>query len=151
MTEVTLVGHHVVEKVLLDFLHARLILNLDEVRVLHVDLKLDAGFLEMIQDTVGLIEERSISSIAITLLLVLVDHDPLFLVQMLWLMDGSTLHRLLRALDDLIAIQDHLWGVQDEAVKLNGRLLDLKAPLLDRLLHGQLADHFLDHLDLLLG
>ena len=129
----TLAGHHVVEKVLLDLVIACLILSLDEVGVLHIDLQLNTCFLEMIQDTVSLVVQRPGPTISVRTLLVLVDHDPLILFQMLSFMNGSTLHRLFRALDDLIAMQHHR-SRQDKAIQGDRILLNLEAPALHGLL-----------------
>ena len=135
--------HHVVKQAILHFSIVVLGLHLQEVRLLNPDLQHAARLLESVEDVVGNLVVRSFPLVG--LLGVLVDHDPLFPQQVLSFLDRGPLEPVLVALHDLVSLDDvHHGGTEDEAIQLDGDLLDLQTPALHRLLLCESVDHPLD-------
>lgn len=103
MTEVIFSVEHIVDELMLDLIIICLVVRLNEVGVFNFHLESNASFLEITQNTISFVEQRPLPSAAVLILLVLIDHDPFLLVEMLSLVNGSFLHRSFRALDDLVA------------------------------------------------
>ena len=142
-------SHHVLKQLVLDLAVVVLLLQLDEVGLLHLDLQHATGLAERVVDVVGDIEVGALSWAR--LLRVLVDHDPLILQQVDCLLNRKPLQCLLATLNDLaISEQLHLRGAEDEAVEGDGNLLDLQAPVFHGILLGEQVYHLLDLPNLLL-
>ena len=142
--------HHVAEQLALHLIVVVLGLELDPVRLLDSHLQLPAGLLEVVEDCVGDLEVGPLATIGS--LWVLVDHDPLLVLQVNSLLDGQSLERLLIALDDLARLQElDLRSTEAEAVERDGILLNLNTPVLHRSLVGQGLHHLLDLSDFVRG
>ena len=103
MTEVIFSVEHIVDELMLDLVITCLVFRLNEVGVFNFHLEANASFLEITKHTISFVEQRPLPSTTVLILLVLINHDPFLLEQMLRLVNGSFLHRSFRALDDLVA------------------------------------------------
>ena len=142
--------HHVAQELVLHLIVIVLALELYPVRLLDADFELLARLQEVVVDAVGDIEVGPLALVGP--FRVLVDHDPLLLVQVDGLLDRQSLQLLLAALDQLPRLQNlDLRRTQAEAIERDRILLNLNTPVLHRSLIREGLHHLLDLSELVRG
>ena len=143
MSEVSLVLHHELLKSEAKFLFVLLVLELDPVGLFDLDLELSRCLDQIVVDLVS-------DGEVVPPLTLLVDHDPLVVLEVDGILDGQLPQNVLVAVDDLVVLED-LRSTEDVRLHLDGHLLDAEVPVLDRLLVEEDVAHLLDLIHLLLG
>ena len=143
MFEVFLVFHHVLPESEAQFFFVLLVLHLDPVRLFNLDLELTRCLDEVVVDLVS-------DGEVVPPLTLLVDHDPLVVLEMDCLLNGKLPENVLVTVNDLIVRED-LRSAKNVGLHLDGNLLDAEVPVLDRFLVEELLAHLLDLVHLVLG
>ena len=131
--------HHVVEELLLKLFLVRLVVQLYPGWFFNSDIELSACFLEVSVDALcGLL--ASFSTVA---------DDPLFSLELNWLLDGKFPQDLFIHVNDTI-VCDYFGLFKDVCVKSDRATIDVKAPALGGFHLGESLDHIFDGFDPLL-
>lgn len=128
--------HHVLSKSEAELLFVLLIFHLDPVGFFDFDLELTRCLDKIIVDLIS-------DSEVVSPCTLLVDHDPLFILEVDRILDGKLPENVLVNVDDLVVLED-LWSTKDMRLHFNGHLLDVEVPVLDRLLIEESVAHLLD-------
>jgi hypothetical protein len=143
VSEVAVLTEHVLAQGVLELFFVVLAIELDPIRLLHLDAELFTSHDEGVVDLVGDFKVGPLSR-------VLVNHNPLVSQQLNWLLNRQLSEDTLIAVDHLFVTED-LRCRKNLGLDLDGRILDLKIPLLNCLLGDQILAHLLNSGNLLFG
>lgn len=130
---------HIIPKLVPEFFLVVLLIQLDPVRLLYLHVELLACAHEVAVDPVGDFIVRSVFGM-------LVDHDPLFTLQVHGLLDRQLSKDVLVNVDDLTALEN-LGSIHDPRLNLDRHCFDADVPLLEGFLSLKGICHLLDFRD----